>query len=55
MDVVAETPAPSGTTPPLTSPTVQALGAIEDEIGRLALWNDPDALYGHCLCGEEWP
>jgi protease-4 len=31
------------------------LRRIEGDLGRLALWNDPRWLYGHCLCGEEWP
>jgi protease-4 len=37
------------------SPVAAGLRSIENELGRLALWNDPKGLYGHCLCGEEWP
>jgi len=37
------------------SPVTAGLRSIENELGRLALWNDPKGLYGHCLCGEEWP
>lgn len=36
-------------------PVAVGLRSIEAELGRLALWNDPRGLYGHCLCGEEWP
>jgi protease-4 len=40
------------TTPP---PLTRALGSIRREVERLARWNDPNGLYSHCLCGEEWP
>ena len=36
-------------------PLVRALRSIEDELGRLTLWNDPAGAYVHCLCGEDWP
>jgi protease-4 len=36
-------------------PATAALRSIERELGRVARWNDPRGLYGHCLCGEEWP
>ncbi len=35
-------------------PGIQTLRSVERELERLALWNDPRGLYGHCLCGEEW-
>jgi protease-4 len=43
--------------PPTGAPgaVAERLRAIETELGRLARWNDPKGLYGHCLCGEEWP
>jgi protease-4 len=43
--------------PELTAlpPAVHTLRSIERELARLALWNDPRGLYGHCLCGEDWP
>jgi protease-4 len=48
-------PAPSEPSP-LPPPSVaRELRRIEGDLGRLALWNDPRGLYGHCLCGEEWP
>ena len=40
---------------PPVGPLALGLRSIETELGRLALWNDPKGLYGHCLCGEEWP
>jgi hypothetical protein len=40
---------------PPAGPVALGLRSIETELGRLALWNDPKGLYGHCLCGEEWP
>ncbi len=45
----AETGAPAS--PALAT----ALQAVPAEPRRMALWNDPKGLYGHCLCGEEWP
>jgi protease-4 len=51
VDVVAEA---RGDEPPV-APALRVLGSLEAEAGRLARWNDPDGLYGHCLCGEEWP
>ena len=33
----------------------RSLRSIETELTHLARWNDPEGLYGHCLCGEEWP
>ncbi len=36
-------------------PVIRTLRSIEDELGRLALWNDPAGVYAHCLCGEDWP
>ena len=36
-------------------PVIRTLRSIEDELGRLALWNDPGGIYAHCLCGEDWP
>jgi protease-4 len=41
---------------PVPHPSVtRELRRIEQGLGRLALWNDRRGLYGHCLCGEEWP
>jgi protease-4 len=40
----------------VASPTLAtALGSLPADLGRIASWNDPKGLYGHCLCGEEWP
>jgi protease-4 len=36
-------------------PVIRTLRAVEAELQRLALWNDPSGLYAHCLCAEEWP
>jgi protease-4 len=44
----------AGEAPPV-GPLALGLRSIETELGHLALWNDPKGLYGHCLCGEEWP
>ncbi len=44
-----------GTGRPPAGPVAAGLRSIETELGRLARWNDPKGLYGHCLCGEEWP
>jgi protease-4 len=43
--------------PELTAvpPGVHTIRSIGRELERLALWNDPRNVYGHCLCGEEWP
>ncbi|MCG6921675.1 MAG: signal peptide peptidase SppA [Acidobacteria bacterium] len=43
--------------PELTAvpPAVHTIRSIEHELERLAVWNDPRSVYGHCLCGEEWP
>jgi protease-4 len=35
-------------------PVIRTLRSVEAELGRLALWNDPNGLYAHCLCGEDW-
>jgi protease-4 len=37
------------------APVTNALAAVRDEVGRVALWNDPSGVYAHCLCGEDWP
>jgi protease-4 len=44
-------PTPSAEPAP---PVIRTLRSLEDELQRLALWNDPNGLYAHCLCGEEW-
>ena len=55
MDVTLPGRAPSvGRLHPVTQ-MLREKEALERELGRLALWNDPRNLYGHCLCGEEWP
>lgn len=41
--------------PPPPSPALRALRTIEQELDRLAHWNDPQGAYAHCLCGEDWP
>jgi hypothetical protein len=48
-------PATAEPSPLPRSSVARGLREIEDDLGRLALWNDPRGLYGHCLCGEEWP
>jgi len=41
-------PTPDGAgLPPLRA----ALRPVEQELGRMALWNDPHGIYAHCLCG----
>jgi protease-4 len=55
LDVVAQAGAGARATPAPAGPPARVLGSIEDELGHLARWNDPNALYGHCLCGEAWP
>jgi protease-4 len=45
----------TGTRRSLEGPVAAGLRSMETELGRLARWNDPKGLYGHCLCGEEWP
>jgi protease-4 len=35
------------------SPVERSLRRIEDELSRMARWNDPNGVYAHCLCGEE--
>jgi protease-4 len=43
-------------TGPSRSPALAAgLRFLPGELRRMALWNDPKGLYGHCLCGEDWP
>lgn len=37
-------------TPGRPSTVEGALRALEEDLGRLALWNDPKGLYAHCLC-----
>jgi len=45
---------PTAAEPPARpSPVERTLRALRDELGRIALWNDPNGLYAHCLCGEE--
>jgi protease-4 len=44
-----------GTERPLEGPIAAGLRSIETELGQLTRWNDPKGLYGHCLCGEDWP
>jgi protease-4 len=44
-------PTPSAEPAP---PVIRTLRSVEDELERLALWNDPNGLYAHCLCGEGW-
>jgi protease-4 len=51
---IAEAPEPAPDPAP-APPAIHALRSIERELQRLALWNDPQGLYGHCLCGEDWP
>jgi len=38
---------------PRPSPVERTIQALQDELGRIALWNDPKGLYAHCLCGED--
>jgi hypothetical protein len=33
---------------------IRTLRSVEAELERLALWNDPNGIYAHCLCGEDW-
>ena len=35
------------------SPVERTLRGLQDELSRLARWNDPKGFYAHCLCGEE--
>ncbi len=56
VDVAAR--ARAGTSPALTvpaTPAVRVLDSMETELRLLSRWDDPHRLYGHCLCGEEWP
>jgi protease IV len=36
-----------------SSPLERTLRGLEDELSRMARWNDPKGFYAHCLCGEE--
>lgn len=44
----AATPTPVG-----AFSVASRLRAIEADLHRLALWNDPQGMYAHCLCSEE--
>ena len=44
---------PAAAPPARPSPVERTIQALQDELGRIALWNDPKGLYAHCLCGEE--
>ena len=43
----------STSTPAGALSVASRLRAIEADLQRLALWNDPQGMYAHCLCAEE--
>jgi protease-4 len=36
-------------------PVLRALARVEEDLGRIARWNDPRGLYAHCLCADIAP
>jgi protease-4 len=52
---ILDTAASAETGTPAFPALTRTLRAVPSELRRMVLWNDPKGLYGHCLCGEEWP
>ena len=44
---------PEASAPASASSVAGRLRALQEDVGRLARWNDPRGVYAHCLCGED--